>query len=94
MSCLHDQFSAIVNVGKLTLNDGTPTGAYVVDVQARCEGCGARLQFEGLPVGVDTHGATRSVDGTEARLRAIIVGDPQIVTDRIQAIFRTPEGSA
>lgn len=92
MSCPHQNFSASVDVGRVVDESGTLLGRYTVEVRAQCSACGKHLEFQGLPVGVDTHGPTRSVDGLEARLVAEVVDEPAIVSDRIAAIFNLPEG--
>jgi hypothetical protein len=61
--CSHPEFftEAVIN----RLED---TGQFMADITIRCEVCGEKFRFPGLPVGLDINGASVSVDGCEARL--------------------------
>lgn len=93
MSCPHEVFDAAVAVGRITDESGALLGRYTVELRAHCRACGKHLAFQGLPVGIDTHGPTRSPDGLEARMVAEVVSEPALVTDRVAAIFRMPGGA-
>lgn len=75
MSCPHEDFSAQVDVNRLTSDTGM---RFMADIRIACAVCGERFRFLGLPAGVDTNGATVSVDGTEARLA---IGTPETVAN-------------
>ena len=95
MSCNHDTWSATVAVGNIMASEDDPTIIRrTVEVRVHCHDCGHPLEFQGLPVGVDTHGPTMSPDGLEARLVAVPKGDQLLATGRIAAIFQAPKGGA
>lgn len=84
--CAHFNFAAQVNVGRLTNRDGEVT-QFVADVTIHCADCGRKMQFLGLPAGMDTQGATMSVDGLEAHLALCPQGSELSPLDRIAAHF-------
>lgn len=92
--CLHKEWAAAVGVGNITDEGGSVLGRRTVEVRVHCASCGVALEFQGLPVGVDTHGPTMSVDGCEARLVAVPKGDKLLAEGRVSAIFRRPGGAA
>jgi hypothetical protein len=94
MPCEHLEWSASVGVGNITDEGGALLGRRTVEVRVQCAACGLPLEFQGLPIGADTHGPTISVDGLEARLVGIPKGDTLIASGRIAAIFRQPGGTA
>lgn len=61
--CPHMNFRAKVDVIRLA-----DSGGYMADITINCEDCGIAMQFLGLPPGLDTQGATVSLDGKEARI--------------------------
>lgn len=95
MICEHLDWSASVGVGRIMASDEDPTIIrHTVEVRVECSACGHPLEFQGLPMGIDTHGPTMSPDGLEARLVAVPKGENLLATGRIAAIFRMPEGDA
>lgn len=94
MTCEHLSWSASVSVGNIMASEEDPTIIRrTVEVVVACADCHMPLQFQGLPVGIDTHGPTMSPDGLEARLVAVPKGEELLATGRVSAIFRT-EGQA
>ncbi len=93
--CPHLHFSANVSVGRV-VDDDDPSllKRLTVEVRVECAECGVALEFQGLPVGIDTHGPTMSPDGMEARLVAMPKGDQLWADGRVAAIFKMPEGRA
>ena len=85
--CDHMNFSAEVDVHRLTRDEGGPVTGYMADVRVRCLECGKPFQFLGLPAGVDTQAATVSVDGLEAHLALCPQGHEPSALDRIAANF-------
>lgn len=75
-ACEHRDFVACVTVNRMENR-----GLFAADVTVACAECGAPFRFLGLPGGLDLHGATVSVDQTEARL-AIAPGAWEPVRDR------------
>ena len=55
MSCVHENFAASVEIGRLLANDDVDPSSlpdsFAVDVRAHCLGCGRNLLFEG-PIGI------------------------------------------
>ena len=84
--CEHHNFAASVAVGRLTNRDGVVSN-FTAEVTVHCADCGRKMQFLGLPAGVDTQGATVSVDGLEARLALSPQGEVLSPLDRIAARF-------
>lgn len=75
-NCLHENFSARVNVNRLT-----DSGRFNADVTIKCADCGEPFRFLGLPCGSDLNGAAVSADGTEARLA---IGTSETVANIIE----------
>lgn len=70
MSCQHETFEAVVNVGRIG-GDGEDGGSphwFTADVRVRCLECGEPFAFKGLPCGVSQNRPMVSADGLEARL--------------------------
>ena len=68
MPCEHREFSATVNVVRLTDKEGGPATGYMAEVRIVCSQCGTPFQFLGLESGCDTQGARVSLDGLEANI--------------------------
>lgn len=82
-------FRAEVDVHRLTkTNDGPVTG-YMADLRVSCAECGKRFQFLGMQPGIDTRGATISIDGLEAHLALCPEGEQASPLGAIAAHFRT-----
>ena len=88
--CEHLEFAATVNVHRLTDGDDGPVTGFLAEVRISCQACGRKMQFRGLPAGIDTGGACVSVDGLEARLGIAPQFDELSYLDRIAAVFRDP----
>ena len=69
MSCTHEDFAAKVGVARLE-----DTGQFIAEITISCSQCGLPFEFLGLAPGVDTQGATVSVDGQEARIAIVPKG--------------------
>ncbi|KKL56595.1 hypothetical protein LCGC14_2243860 [marine sediment metagenome] len=61
--CEHKDFKAKVIVARFK-----DTGGFMAEIRINCQDCGKPFQFLGLEPGVDTCGATVSIDGFEARI--------------------------
>jgi hypothetical protein len=62
--CEHENFSAQVDINRLTQEEGGPITAYHADVTVRCAECNEPFHFVGLPFGMSlVGGAMSSVDG-------------------------------
>jgi hypothetical protein len=64
--CKHEDFKA--NVGVARLED---SGGFVAEITVKCSQCGLPFQFLGLEPGIDTQGASVSIDGLEARIAIV-----------------------
>lgn len=65
--CDHETFQAQVDVNRLEDTKDGDSLRCAIDLHIWCEACKAPLLFA-LPFGLNlTHGATMSIDGTEAR---------------------------
>lgn len=65
--CPHLNFTAKVDVARLSQEDGGPITGYVADLQIRCQQCGLPFRFIGLPAGSHFAEPRVSPDGTELR---------------------------
>ena len=63
MVCKHEEFDATVGVARLE-----DSGGFVAEIRVKCRQCDKPFQFLGLQPGLDTQGATVSIDGLEARI--------------------------
>jgi len=61
--CRHEDFRAHVGVARLQ-----DVGRFVAEITVNCAQCGVAFEFQGLQPGLDTGGATCSLDATEARI--------------------------
>lgn len=86
MTCPHMNFAAEVDVHRLTDGTDAVTG-YAADVRIRCADCNLSFQFLGLLPGVDTRGATVSIDALEAHLALAPEGQEVSPLGRIAAHF-------
>lgn len=68
--CPHEDFSASVEVDRLTSEDGGPITAYSADIRVSCAQCGEQFRFIGVPAGMRPDRPMVSVD--EAELHAPI----------------------
>ena len=67
--CQHEDFVAKVGVARLE-----DTGGFMAEITINCSQCGLPFQFLGLKPGIDTQGATISLDGLEARIAIVPEG--------------------
>lgn len=65
MSCVHENFTAHVSVGRLSELDGGPITHYVAEIRVECSACGTPFDFIGAPHGIDPNAPTMSLDRTE-----------------------------
>lgn len=86
--CEHLSFGAEVAVHRLMTEDGQTCTGYMADVRIRCVQCQRPFQFLGLQPGVDTRGATMSVDALEAHLALCPEGAQPSPLGAIAAIFK------
>ena len=68
--CEHTEFDASVVVNRFEDSKG-----FMADICITCHECKQPFRFLGLPAGVNLHGATVSVDATEARLAIVPLED-------------------
>ena len=61
--CKHEQFKADVKVARLE-----DSGGFVAEITIHCSQCMTAFEFLGLNPGMDTQGASVSIDGREAHL--------------------------
>lgn len=52
------------------------TNLRYLEIKARCNGCGARMIFRGMPCGLSPEQPTADLEGYEARLPMIAEGEP------------------
>lgn len=79
--CQHMDFSARVEVGRLTQDDNpdAPVVEYRVDLTVQCAHCQEPFTFKGLPAGYSPHKPTVNVDGTEARLSIAPLSESNLI---------------
>lgn len=83
--CGHESFLGSVAVARLSHEEDGPITGFMADVRIECAQCGRPFQFLGLPAGLNTQGATVSVDGLEARLGICPEGEEPSPLDCISA---------
>lgn len=84
VNCLHNK-STQAHVEVAYLED---TERYSIELRVSCIDCGVRLQFVGLPMGLDlTGGATTDPDGLVARLLAVPEGTVPAPLEGVAAGF-------
>lgn len=87
-SCEHVDFTAVVNVQRLTGTHGGIDG-YLAEVRISCAACAVQFKFLGLDSGLDLIGATCSVNREEARLAISPDGTPGTSTFRGFRVTKT-----
>jgi hypothetical protein len=68
VSCQHEDFVAVVNVGRIGGGDGGSPEWFTADVRVNCVHCGEPFAFKGLRCGASQVEPMVSADGLEARL--------------------------
>ena len=68
MTCKHMNFAANVSVARLNENPDGSVNGYMAEVRVHCAECGQKFQFLGLEPGLDTQGASCSLDGLVANI--------------------------
>ncbi len=92
MTCEHKEYKAFVSCGPIAGYEGGPILGIMADVKIECAHCHLPFQFVGLPLGLNTRGATMSVDGQEARLAIAPVGSiPQPLDGALSFGIRPPD---
>ena len=66
-ACKHESFYTVAEVNRITDGDEGPVVGYSLDLRVACDQCQLPFRFLGLPVGVDSNGASVSADGQEGR---------------------------
>lgn len=74
--CEHHEFSALVDVARLTDIDGGPVTGYSADLTIECADCHEPMCFRGLPLGLSQLGPTMSLDGTRLTAPIHPISDP------------------
>jgi hypothetical protein len=69
-ACPHEDFSATVEVNRLTSTEGGPVTAYAADIRVSCADCGEAFRWIGVKAGLMPDRPMVSVD--ESVLRAPI----------------------
>lgn len=67
-ACPHEDFTARVEVNRLTAEEGGPITGYSADVRVCCAHCDEPFRFIGMRAGLDPRAPACSVDEAEARL--------------------------
>jgi hypothetical protein len=67
-ACDHPDFTATVDVNRLTATDDGTVQAYTADIRVHCAACGERFRWIGVPAGLSGARPTCSID--EAELHA------------------------
>lgn len=67
VSCQHGTFKAVVDVGRIGGDDGSPEW-FTAGLRVRCVECGEPFAFKGLRCGASQTEPMVSADGLEARL--------------------------
>jgi hypothetical protein len=67
VACPHMNFSAKVDVTRLTDTDDGPVSGYTTDISVHCAECGLPFRFMGLSAGSHYAEPRVSIDGTELR---------------------------
>lgn len=62
--CEHEDFAAVVEINRITGDDGGPVIGYSADIKVNCLHCGEPFQWMGLEAGMQPHRPMCSVDGT------------------------------
>jgi hypothetical protein len=75
--CDHEDWSAVVGVGRITDEEDTPVTGYAVEVRANCTACGVPLIWHVPDYGMLPDRPTVSVDGQELRLPARPADTPE-----------------
>jgi hypothetical protein len=65
--CPHENFSAQVDVNRLTNEKHPEALRFCAEVRIVCMDCGIPMRFIGLPTGLDLNGAAVNADATEGR---------------------------
>lgn len=61
-ACPHLTFRADVTVNRLTTEDEVTVIGYAAEIQVRCEDCGEKFRWTGVPAGLSPRRPTCSVD--------------------------------
>lgn len=65
--CEHENFTANVDVNRLSQVPGAPVSGYSADITVRCSDCEEPFEWIGAPVGLSPRAPAVSVDGRELR---------------------------
>lgn len=76
MACEHNEFESIVDIARLTDDDGGPVVGYQAEIKVRCSECGEPFCWRGLGLGMSHMEPRVSVDGTELRAPIHPMSDP------------------
>lgn len=66
-ACPHESFDVVVEVNRLSKDDGGPINAYSADIRVECMDCGEPFRWIGIPAGQSGAHPMCSVDETELR---------------------------
>lgn len=67
-ACPHEDFEAVVSVGRLTASDTDPTvTGYTAEIKVSCTGCGEPFRWIGVPAGLSPRQPMCSLDETKLR---------------------------
>jgi hypothetical protein len=61
--CQHEDFTASVDVNRLTRGEGGEVYAYSCDIRVKCSKCGLPFTFPGFANGISSHEARVSING-------------------------------
>lgn len=66
-ACPHEDFSAVVDISRLTADGGTDVISYSAAIRASCQDCGEPFRWIGAQAGLSPYRPMCSVDETELR---------------------------
>lgn len=66
--CPHEEFDAVVGVGRITEVEGGPVVQYQADVRVWCKACNEPMVWIGVDPGLSPREPRMSIDGKELHL--------------------------
>ena len=73
--CVHMNFNAFAEVGRINKEEGGPIVAYMCDLKINCRDCGQVMEFVGLPCGLSFYRPAVSIDCATVHLPMVIPGE-------------------
>lgn len=85
--CEHQNFHALVRVGRISKDEGGPITAYMADITVKCAECQQPFEFVGVPMGLSYDGPMCSPNMQELRIPLTPAGEV-MVQEQPMAGFR------